>query len=215
MTTEEEADDTNDYSQAKIYKIVSPSTDLVYYGSTCNPLEIRFQQHIRQFNKGKKYYSSQEVIAFGDAFIELVENFPCHSKTELRQREGYYIRNNDCVVNKKLEGRTRAEYYQDNKAEIDEKHRIYYQDNKAEIYEKHRIYKENHKQEIREQKKIYYQDNQQEINEKDKARYDKIKNNPEWKFNRQRNDVIRRIRKGKKVLPSTLLKYQINPADFL
>ena len=49
----------------------------------------------------------------------LVELYPCKSKEELEAREGYYIRNYDCV-NKYIHGRTSKQYYNDNKNKLKE-----------------------------------------------------------------------------------------------
>ena len=45
--------------------------------------------------------------------IELIENYPAESKAMLQKQEGHYIKNTYCV-NKKVEGRTRKEYQEDN-----------------------------------------------------------------------------------------------------
>jgi hypothetical protein len=34
---------------------------------------------------------------YDDVRIELIEEYPCKNKMQLNKREGYYIRNNDCV----------------------------------------------------------------------------------------------------------------------
>jgi hypothetical protein len=73
-----------DYKQGKIYAIRSPSTDKYYIGSTANTLCKRFYHHKNKSN----LCSSSEIIAFGDAYIELIELFPCNSKMELNKREG-------------------------------------------------------------------------------------------------------------------------------
>jgi len=69
---------------------------------------------------------------FDNCKIELVEMFPCLSKRELEEREGYFIRNNDCV-NKFIAGRTRKERYEDNKELKLEYQKQYYQSHKDRI----------------------------------------------------------------------------------
>ena len=91
-----------DYSQAKIYRLISPSTGKVYYGSTVKPkLEYRLGVHLnhyKYYRKGEWYYlSSFDVLCEDDCEIELVEYYPCSNKKELREREDYYIRSNECV----------------------------------------------------------------------------------------------------------------------
>jgi hypothetical protein len=82
------------YQNGKIYSIRSRSNlDLVYVGSTTQPLSKRFGGHKRQSNKT----SSKHIINLGDGYIELIENFSCNSKEELLKREGEIMRSMDCV----------------------------------------------------------------------------------------------------------------------
>jgi predicted GIY-YIG superfamily endonuclease len=88
-----------DFSRGKIYKIVSPNTDKFYIGSTTMTLNQRFNCH-----KLIKSSYSRYIISKGEATIELIENFPCKSKDELRWRErdyyDYFLKNcGDRLVN--------------------------------------------------------------------------------------------------------------------
>jgi hypothetical protein len=63
------------------------------------------------------------ILAYSDAYIELIEDFPCGSKKELSRREGELIlKHKDNVVNKMVAGRTVVEYNREyrlkNKAKI-------------------------------------------------------------------------------------------------
>ena len=137
-----------DYSQAKIYKLVSKDTNEIYIGSTCNPLNQRLSEHIsnyRRFLVGKMaFISSYHLVNCDDIEICLIENFPCQTNTELHRREGFYIRNTVCV-NIRIAGRNIKEYphemkdyyinyYQDNKAELNAKHAKYNLKNRARIH---------------------------------------------------------------------------------
>ncbi len=79
----------NKYIEGKIYKITSKNTDQFYIGSTCSSLKHRFYSHIKGYefychNKDSAYHlSSYDIIKFGDAVIELIEEFPCQSRNEL------------------------------------------------------------------------------------------------------------------------------------
>lgn len=121
------------YQEGKIYKLSSISKNLVYYGSTCNMLIKRFSDHKTPKNR----CSSKEVIDCGDAIIELVELFPCNSKIELHNREGYYIANNECV-NKCIAGRTNKEWREDNKEHVANYDKEYREKHKEELKEKDR-----------------------------------------------------------------------------
>jgi len=100
----------SDYSKGKIYKIVCHETEEVYYGSTVQTLSKRLSQH-REYNKS---CSSRQIIDRGNYSIELVKDFPCNSKKELLREEGIFIRNNECI-NRCIAGRTKQEYFNDNK----------------------------------------------------------------------------------------------------
>lgn len=97
-----------DYKNAKIYCLRSHQTDDVYYGSTATKLSKRLSGHKGKYkgymNNTYHYVSSFEIIKYDDAYIELVETYPCDTLDELRKREGEIIRANKCV-NKKNEGR--------------------------------------------------------------------------------------------------------------
>lgn len=83
-----------DYQQGKIYSIRSLSRpELVYVGSTVQPLPKRFFGHKAPNNST----SSKQIIDIGDAYIELIEMYPCDNIEQLRQREGEIIRSMDCV----------------------------------------------------------------------------------------------------------------------
>lgn len=96
-----------EYENGKIYKICSHQTEKVYVGSTTRPLSERLAQHKGHIKT--QYCTSYEILKFNDAYIELIENWPCNNREELRQREGYYIRNHNCV-NKHIIGRTLQEW---------------------------------------------------------------------------------------------------------
>ena len=84
-----------DYQNGKIYKISSSLGPEVYYGSTIRTLVARMYEH-----KSYLCCNSQlifEKYGFENCKIDLVEDYPCNSRKELEAREGWYIRNNECV----------------------------------------------------------------------------------------------------------------------
>lgn len=84
----------NPYSLCKIYAITSESRpDLVYYGHTIETLDERFSGHNCKSNN----CSSYQIIKLGDAYISLVEDYPCKNHDEASAREAYYIANFRCV----------------------------------------------------------------------------------------------------------------------
>ncbi len=127
-----------DYQNGKIYSIRSYQTDLIYIGSTTQPLSKRLSKHRQDFNSWENnkfnYITSFEIIKFNDHYIELIENYSCNSKNELERREGQLIRETANAVNKRIAGLTRVEtcklYYDTNKEHISEYKKQWYEKNK-------------------------------------------------------------------------------------
>ena len=122
------------YSKGKIYKLVSNVSDLIYIGSTCNPLPKRFYQHKAQYKRWLErkagYVTSFKLFEedeIENTRIILIEKFPCDSKMELAKRKRYFVEQIDCV-NKQIPGRSKKEYddfY--NREMINQKNREYYE----------------------------------------------------------------------------------------
>ena len=121
-----------DYQNGKIYKIESYVGNCVYYGSTTlKYLCDRFASHRYKYKIGIRH-SVSEVLQYPDAKIYLVEIYPCNSKNELTAKEGYYIKNYNCV-NKNIPDRTPEQYRLDNKEKITIQNKQYRLDNKEKI----------------------------------------------------------------------------------
>ena len=155
-----------DYSKGKIYKIWSFNSPDIYIGSTIQALSERLRGHIRGFNRykktGKGFCASFIILENEHYDIELIEYYPCKTKAELCRREGELQRKKDCV-NKLIAGRTKKEYYEDNK-------------------EKFKEYREENKEKIKEKKKEYRKNNKPKIKEWREANKEKIsKKNKEWR----------------------------------
>ena len=189
-----------DYQNAMIYKLWCPDNDLVYYGSTVNRLSKRLNQHKCKSHKCKSHMLFESS---NDVRIELVEKFPCNDKNELNAREGYYIKNFDCV-NRCVAGRTRKEfakkYREKNREERKEYRKKYYEQNKEKINEKQREYNEQNKEKINEKKREYYEQNKEKIKEKHREKI-KCECGAEISYK-----SLLRHRKSKKHLDFTKLK---------
>ena len=73
---------------------------------------------------------SREIIDAGNAYIELLELFPCNSKMELSKREGELQRQHRAdIVNFRIEGKTDEE----KKQEQSEHRKMRYEKDKDEI----------------------------------------------------------------------------------
>ena len=117
-----------DYKNGKIYQIVCNITGETYIGSTNRSLETRLGEH-------KNHHStccSKSIIERGNYYIELLETYPCESKSELARREGEYQRDIKCV-NRCIAGRTFGEWYEDNKEQLALKQKQYILNHKEEL----------------------------------------------------------------------------------
>ena len=182
--------ENNKYQNGKIYRVTDIGYNLFYYGSTIQELSQRMGGHRRTYKNYKEGKYSENISVFKtfeeygmeNCKIELVETYPCNNKDEMYQREGYHIRNNDCV-NKIMLGRTVAEYYQDNADRIKEqvneyrknnqevikerKHK-YYEENRTRILNKNKQYCEQNKDKMAEYKKEWRNQNKDRLAERDK-----------------------------------------------
>ena len=162
----------NKYNTAMIYSIRSNATDKYYIGSTTQILCKRFSDHninYKAYLKGtSNFMTSFKILELGDAYIELLEEINCDNRNQLEKREGELIREhkNNCV-NRCIAGRTKQEYYIDNKDKITENIVQYRIDNKDKIKQ----YKIDNKESISIQNKQYYKDNIESINAKKKLQY--------------------------------------------
>ena len=152
---------TIDYKKGKIYKIESIEGECVYYGSTIQKLSMRMAEH-RKHHKIKRGITSEKVLCFNDAKIYLVELYPCNSKEELFAREGWYIRNNNCV-NKTIPNRTKIEYREDNKDKIKIIKKKYRQENKEKIKKDLREWNIKNRDTQIKKKKEYYEKTKKEV----------------------------------------------------
>jgi hypothetical protein len=155
----------------RVYKIVSK--DKTYVGSTVLTLEERLKEHhknYKQYLDGKDvYYSSYEVLK-DEHTIQLIYECEFETERDLHRMEGKYQRKIDCV-NKRIEGRTRQEYRQDNHEEMLKKEEQYRHDHKEELLEKATLYRQEHREEINKKRKGYYQEHKKVIIEKAKKKY--------------------------------------------
>tara|TARA_R110000765_G_C18572470_1_gene565248 strand:+ start:37 stop:543 length:507 start_codon:yes stop_codon:yes gene_type:complete len=132
-----------------IYKLTDNS-DKVYYGFTINPLKKRLSKH-----KGISNSCSSKMMDKDTMKIECLEQYYFDTDVDykpfLKKREGYYIRNFECI-NKQIPDRTKKEYK--------EIHII----NDKEKYEKN-------KEQILLQKKQYYEKIKEQISLKRKEKF--------------------------------------------
>ena len=92
-----------DYSKGVIYSIRSSCTDEEYIGSTCQPIATRLAKHKSDFKRWLRgsadFRASYHIVKHPDAYIQVIEDFPCKCVEELTARE-YEIIKTRKVVNK-------------------------------------------------------------------------------------------------------------------
>ena len=141
--------DPKSYQNGQIYAIRSYQTDMIYIGSTCTLLSKRFYEHKSNYKLQRKYISSFEILKYDDAYIELLEDYPCKSKKELERREGQLIRENrELCVNVIVVGRTKKQYVEDNSATIKQKKKVYATKNTEKIKQYKQEYFQKNKKRI-------------------------------------------------------------------
>ncbi len=110
----------------KIYAIVCNETEEVYFGKTTKTLNERLVNH-----KNSNKCTSRQIILRGDYKIEQINS--TFDEEESIKLERYYIETFECV-NERVPGRTKKEYYEDNKKVI----RGRYEERKEEINDERR-----------------------------------------------------------------------------
>ena len=156
------------YAKAKIYQVISPNHPVPYIGSTTQALSKRMAHHRSQRNP----CCSRIILEAGDAYIELIEEYPCENREQLSRREGELIRQRECV-NRCIAGRTKAEWYDDNKEEVKEYHKAYREANHEYIVASRKAYNDATK----ERRRAYNEANKERRREYEKAKRAILKTN--------------------------------------
>ena len=149
----------NKFEQGKIYKLVNSVNDMIYIGSTIEPLHRRWVSHLTDYKRrpNNKLYKKIHEIGIENFKIILISIYPCKSKEQLikREREEYDKYNTDILLNI-----YRPKITKEEEIEYNKKH-------KKEYYELH-------KNDISEKQKEYYHQNLYDIKEKDSKRKKKL-----------------------------------------
>jgi len=148
-----------DYSKGQIYTIRNRNDDAkIYVGSTIQPLYKRFYSH----KIDSKRERQMNMLLYKEInndwtnwYIELYENYPCYSKTELEKREGEVIRLIG-TLNCRIEGRDKKQYYIDNVDKIKEREKQYRIKNADKIKEREKQYRIKNADKIKEMDKLRY-----------------------------------------------------------
>ncbi len=167
----------NKYHRGKIYKIISPFTDKIYIGSTCEKyLSNRLGKHKAlhkkwiENDKNPKYHCSvSKILKYEDVSIILIEKVICQDKDELISHEQFYLEQfqDICVNIQRAKGIGKKdsdkEYYKKNKEIIAQKSKIFRQQNKETIDIRRKKYLENNREKENNRVKEYYIKNREKI----------------------------------------------------
>ena len=165
----------NRYEKGKIYKVVDVGYNMCYIGSTVEELSQRMARHrysYKYFLEGKtcsvvRAFDIFDKFGVNNCKIELLELFPCASRTELEKREGEIIRQTVCV-NKQIAGRTQREQYIDNRSHVLIKSRKYREEHSDDVKEKLRTYYAAHKEQYKQKRADNYKLNKEQILERNR-----------------------------------------------
>lgn len=161
-----------DYQKGKIYKLWSPSKNLVYYGSTTETISRRLSKHLTDLNRynnktSTRYVNSFKILECEDYKIELVEEYPCNNRQQLCKKEGEYIKANECI-NYAIAGRTAEEYCEDNADKINNRRIIWRANNADKVNERDKKWRNENIEKVRENAKKWRDDNADKKKEWDK-----------------------------------------------
>ena len=194
-----------DYYNACVYKIVCKDENITdtYIGSTKN-FKNRMKGHKCNCNNIKRPGYNYKVYKFirenggwENWEMKKICDVKCLDGYDLRKAEGEYILTLKPTLNQKIAGRTRGQYYVDNKDNIIEWNKKYYKDNKNHIQEYCKKYRSENKDKLKKTKAIYTLNHKEE-----KKIYDK-------KYREKNKDKIKAYLKAyrakKKATQSSLL----------
>ena len=185
------------YENGKIYRIWNTITDDIYVGSTCSMLCKRMAKHRDALTveklQNRALYKLMAQLGKNNFHIELVEDYPCENKEQLRKREGQFIRDMG-TLNMVIEDRTRKEYKETNKEKIKEYMAKYREDKKEELLEYTKQYRDSHRDQI----KQYKLENKEQILVKNREYYQRTK---EQKQDYQKSDKVKAWKTAKVECP--------------
>ncbi|WP_395006876.1 hypothetical protein [Cypionkella sp.] len=139
----------NKYTNSKIYTVrclINP--DLIYVGSTTQPICKRFAAHKALCKYGKSGSLYKHIIDndWSNWHIELHEYYPCNNKEELCKREGEVIREIG-TINKQIAGRSQKEslknWCDNNREHYLEKQKEWRENNRDYYLAKNKEWREN------------------------------------------------------------------------
>jgi hypothetical protein len=199
------------YQHGKIYKIDNDVDNLIYVGSTIQPLNIRFSDHkcASKLHPERKIYKHFMKLGIDHFEIKLIKNYPCNNKLELEIEEERYkimlnaqlntIRAHQTAKQRKEQLKANGNiYYQKNCAKIKETTKLYYKNNRAKINETTKIYREKNRAKIllKKNERILCKICGKTYTRTNKAQHNRSKHHKKCvKFNQSKNETNRKYEK--------------------
>lgn len=159
----------------QIYKLIkkdATNDDMVYIGST-EDIDQRMYRHkiaCNNINNRKSDYKVYKYIrengGWDEWTYEIIDEVEVALRDDASKYEGNYILKYDAInkLNDVVAGRSKKEYYEQNKEHLSQNMREYYEQNKEQFaqYRKER-YKSNKEQILQKQKEGYERDKEQRL----------------------------------------------------
>ena len=167
---------TKDYSQGKIYKLTSASTEKIYVGSTTTPLNVRFSAHKSSFKGGIQVCKANEILCYDDCKIELIEDYPCDSNLELFTREDHFITELKSInvmrpiFDKEKKKVRDKNWYNNHIEEEQQRANTYREKNPEKVKESYKNWREGHQEQEANRQASYFANNQEALQAKHKER---------------------------------------------
>ena len=112
------------YQNGKVYALRNTEDGDIYVGGTTMTLHKRLIAHNTQCRRRVQVcmmlYDHMRYHGLEKFYMTLLEDVPCSDAKVLHEREGYWIREIG-TLNKRVSGRSLADYYMDNQEAIIEK----------------------------------------------------------------------------------------------
>ena len=166
-----------------VYKLFCRNSSITefYIGSTID-FKARKYDHKKRCNNSKYKQYNYKVYryirnngGFDNWDFEILLQVEVENEKELRLNyEAKYQLDLKPELNDRIEGRTKKEWYIDNKQKILQTRKEYYEDHKEELSEYQKEYRENNKEKIRQTQKEYREDHKEKFDCECGGKYTKI-----------------------------------------
>ena len=139
-------------------------------GSTTDTLKSRFWKHRheqRHSRSGSKLHTKVRELGSACFQIELIEEYPCETKQQIREREGEWIKKKNIgTLNETISGRTAKPSYEENREVFLERSKQWREENMEKKKEYNKNYRDNHKEKAQEYNQQYRKKNEDKLKTK-------------------------------------------------